>query len=210
MKANGMTLSLATPDTHFSDSAPDAIAEVARVTAIAEKVLNAARSAIATKQDAAGNLNLIQADAHGLSWLATYVASLQQLERWAKGLESEGRLTRIEHLLLLAGAGEYAAQISGGIPMSQGETVRLTKLGVPMPLQTEFATEAEALVAEGTSDGLREELGKLIRETKGTTTFGDSGLDDVHSAMQDEMRRFCEAEVLPHAQRRWPNSACSA
>lgn len=194
-----MTLSLATPTPQLGESAEDAISEVGRVTAIAEKLLNAAKSAISAKQDAVGNLNLIQSDAHGLSWLATYVASMQQLERWAKGLHSEGRLTRIEHLILLAGAGEYAAQISGGIAMSQGEIVRLTKLGIPSNLQSEFETEAETLVAEGTSDDLHGELAKLIRETKGATTFGDSGLDDVHAAMQDEMRRFCEADVLPDA-----------
>jgi (2S)-methylsuccinyl-CoA dehydrogenase len=41
---------------------------------------------------------------------------------------------------------------------------------------------------------------ELIRDAQGTATFGDSGLDETLEAMREEMRRFAEAEVIPHAQ----------
>jgi (2S)-methylsuccinyl-CoA dehydrogenase len=39
----------------------------------------------------------------------------------------------------------------------------------------------------------------MIEEQPAVTTFGDTGLDETLSEMRDQMRRFAEAEVLPHA-----------
>ena len=41
-----------------------------------------------------------------------------------------GQLGEIEDLLVRIGLGEYLAQIFGGIPMSQGEIMRPTDLGL--------------------------------------------------------------------------------
>jgi (2S)-methylsuccinyl-CoA dehydrogenase len=38
-----------------------------------------------------------------------------------------------------------------------------------------------------------------MREQDGAATVGDAGLDETLEAIRTEMRRFCEAEVLPHA-----------
>ena len=63
-----------------------------------------------------------------------------------------GKLSETEDLLVRIGLGEYLAQIFGGIPMSQGEVVRLIDLGVtpaqvaarmmprPAPLRTRTPT----------------------------------------------------------------------
>src|SRR6478672_2702257 len=67
---------------------------------------------------------------HGLAWLATYVEAVRQLASYAVRLTGEGTLGELEELLIRIGLGEYLAQIFGGIPMSQGEVVRLTDLGV--------------------------------------------------------------------------------
>ncbi|MEZ5874755.1 MAG: hypothetical protein R3D30_07945 [Hyphomicrobiales bacterium] len=42
-----------------------------------------------------------------------------------------GRFGEMEALLARIGAGEYLAQLAGGVVMSQGEVVRLHELGVP-------------------------------------------------------------------------------
>ena len=42
----------------------------------------------------------------------------------------ERRFGETEELLILIGLGEYLAQIFGGIPMSQGEIVRLADFGL--------------------------------------------------------------------------------
>src|SRR6188474_3834204 len=89
----------------------------------AERLLHLAKSSVRKSVDAAGGLDAAQAAAHGLAWLATYVEALRQMLGWAKRLEAEQRLTEFERLLLTGAFGEYLAQIAGGIPMSQGETV---------------------------------------------------------------------------------------
>ena len=55
---------------------------------------------------------------HGLAWLATYVEALRQLESYADRLTAAGNFGETEELLVRIGAGEYLAQITGGIPMS--------------------------------------------------------------------------------------------
>jgi len=67
---------------------------------------------------------------HGLAWLATYVEALRQLAAYAQHMTEMGSFGETEELLVRIGAGEYLAQITGGIPMSQGEIVRLSDLGL--------------------------------------------------------------------------------
>src|ERR1043166_258687 len=69
-----------------------------------------------------------QRAAHRLPWLATYAESLRQLAAYAERMQAS--LGEIEELLILIGTGEYLAQIAGGIPMSQGEIVRPSDLGL--------------------------------------------------------------------------------
>ena len=74
-------------------------------------------------------LQLEQARAHGVAWSATYVAALQQMLAWAQRLQAAGRFGELESLLLQAAYGEYLAQLSGGLPMSQGEFFRADGAG---------------------------------------------------------------------------------
>src|SRR5262245_61835668 len=67
---------------------------------------------------------------HGLAWLATYVEAIRQIAAHAERLHSGGRLGEREQLMVTIGLGEYLAQIVGGIPMSQGEIVRQSDLGL--------------------------------------------------------------------------------
>ena len=45
-------------------------------------------------------------------------------------MKAEGRYGETEDLLTRIGVGEYLAQIFGGIPMSQGEFIRLGDFGL--------------------------------------------------------------------------------
>ena len=67
--------------------------------------------------------------AHGLSWLVTYVETLRQVSEWAARLEAEGKFGEAEALLSQILFSEYCAQVVGGIPMNQGETIRPHELG---------------------------------------------------------------------------------
>jgi (2S)-methylsuccinyl-CoA dehydrogenase len=137
--------------------------------------------------------------AHGLAWIATYVEALRQLANYAKRLDGEGRFGEIERLLSEIGAAEYLSQLAGGVAMSQGETARLHELGVGESDQASFLTPSvRALIAAATPEA-RARAVALIKNSLGAATYGDPGLDDTLQAIRDEMRRFSEAEVVPHA-----------
>ena len=140
-----------------------------------------------------------QTTLHGLAWLATYVLALRQSLAWIDRLETDGRCSDIERMLATAAFGEYAAQLAGGIPMSQGETVRLTAFGITRGDIRQFEDMAAAVIEIGTSEALRKQLATHIAEQPGATTFGDTGLDETLTEMREQMRRFGDAEVLPHA-----------
>ena len=165
----------------------------------AERLLHHVKSAVSAKVGAAGKSNASQASAHGLAWFATYVEALRQMSGWATRLAADGRLGEMEQLLLSAAFGEYLAQMAGGIPMSQGETVRATALGVPLSEVRRFEDAVSPLVEDGCAEATKRRLAELIAAQPAVTTFGDTGLDETLSEMRVQMRRFAEAEVLPYA-----------
>ena len=90
--------------------------------------------------------------AHGLSWLATYVMALREMKAYGERLQAEDRYGAVEDYALRIGAGEYAAQVFGGIPMSQGEIVRLSDLGLTAAKVAARVTPTfEAAVTSGNS-----------------------------------------------------------
>lgn len=136
-----------------------------------------------------------QDNAHALSWLATYSQALQQMHNWADRLNADGKLGEMEQLILQIAFGEYLAQISGGIPMSQGEIARLQDLGQTMPDSAEIKT----LIAGGNSPAARTQLVKLMQDNAGHATFGTTGLDDELEMIRDQFRRFADEHVAPKA-----------
>ncbi len=142
-----------------------------------------------------------QRAAHGLAWLATYVEAVRQLAAYAKRLQASGGLGEVEELLIRIGLGEYLAQIVGGIPMSQGEIVRPSDLGLTAAAVAARVTPVvEALIETGNTTQHRQRLVELIR-IRQDTTVGATGLDDTLEAIRDEMRKFSDSEVMANAQR---------
>jgi (2S)-methylsuccinyl-CoA dehydrogenase len=137
---------------------------------------------------------------HGLAWLATYGLAIRELAAYATRLERDGRFGDIERAAVAVGAGEYLAQVFGGIPMSQLEIVRLDALGLdPATIDAARTPAVRELIATGNSTANRAALVQGLRRTEGAATFGDCGLDPTLVAMRDQMRRFAQAEVVPHA-----------
>jgi (2S)-methylsuccinyl-CoA dehydrogenase len=135
---------------------------------------------------------------HGLAWLATYAQAVRQLAAYAERMRSAGRFGAIEDLVVRIGIGEYLAQIVGGIPMSQGEMVRPADLGLSLDqVAARISPAVERLIA-GNDAHNRARLIELMREHQGVTA-GDPGLDDTLDAIREEMRKFAESEVEPHA-----------
>src|SRR5204863_6949055 len=105
----------------------------------------------------------------------------------------------LEELIVRLGFGEYLAQMLGGIPMSQGEIVRPGDLGLALEQVDARVTPAvEDLIATGNTAENRARLVALMREHHGATV-GDCGLDETLEAIREEMRKFAESEVVPHA-----------
>jgi len=71
--------------------------------------------------------------AHGLAWIATYAEALNQFASYARRMSDEGRFGEMEALLAQIGAAEYAAQLAGGVPMSQGEMSGTSSPARPLP-----------------------------------------------------------------------------
>jgi (2S)-methylsuccinyl-CoA dehydrogenase len=139
--------------------------------------------------------------AHGLAWLATSAEAVAELGGYAERLQAEGRFGETESLLVRIGAGEYLDQLFSGIPMSQGEMVRLTgSLGLSAKEVAQYRTEAvETLIAEGNTPENRAALVARMRDGSGSATVGASGLDEDMEAIRSEMRRFGKAEVVDQA-----------
>jgi (2S)-methylsuccinyl-CoA dehydrogenase len=138
---------------------------------------------------------------HGLAWLAAYVEAIRQFAAYAEGLHAAAALEEIDSLTVRIGLGEYLAQIFGGIPMSQGEILRLSDLGFsPAEVSARMTPLVEALVASGNTAQRRERLVELIRLLD-DATLGLAGLNDSLESIRDEMRRFTVNEVIPQAQR---------
>lgn len=137
---------------------------------------------------------------HGLAWLATYVEALRQLDAYAQRLKEQGRYGDLEDKIVQLGFAEYVAQIFGGIPMNQGEFVRLQDLGITADEAAAHRTaDMDALIDSGNTTSLRAGLTELIRHQAGQSTFGDCGLEETYEQIRDEMRKFAEDNVTPHA-----------
>jgi (2S)-methylsuccinyl-CoA dehydrogenase len=134
-----------------------------------------------------------QIAAHGLAWMATYVAALRQLRGWAMRLDEAGGFGETQWLILAVGFGEYLAQLAGGIAMGQGEIARPHDLGLSDDDLTPL--RGSPLVA-----GLgvaRAGLGAILAE--GMPSGGDSLGDETLELIRDQVRRFAERAVAPFA-----------
>src|SRR5262245_7697885 len=127
---------------------------------------------------------------HGLAWFATYVEAVRQLAGYAARLADDHALGEVEDLIIRIGLGEYLAQVVGGIPMSQGEVVRLSDLGLPPAhVAARVGPVAESLIVDGNSAERRARLIELMRTGHGATV-GLCGLEETLESIREEMRKF--------------------
>ena len=181
----------------------DPTATCAAALEAAERLMAAARRSVGAEVLRDGRIDAARLDerqfaAHGFAWLATYVAALRQMLAWARGLEAAGRLGELEALMVQAAFGEYLAQISGGIAMSQVEIVRPADLGLDDAALGAFRTpEVAALMARGNSAEVRRRIAELIADGR----FGETGLgDETLEMVRDQFHRFADQRIAPDAQ----------
>jgi (2S)-methylsuccinyl-CoA dehydrogenase len=188
-----------------SAAEPTVIAALGDAVAAVEALFVDARRAVADRVTIEGRpvarvLDREQRASHGLAWLATYVEAIRQLSAYAQRLSDSGAFGETEDLLVRIGAGEFLAQIFGGIPMSQGEIVRLSDLGLSPAAAAAHATPAiDHLIATGNTAPRRARLVELIRQHH-DATVGACGLEDTLDSIREEMRKFADDRVVPYAQ----------
>ncbi|MFQ5774097.1 MAG: acyl-CoA dehydrogenase family protein [Kiloniellaceae bacterium] len=178
---------------------PDLLNVCREALAVAEALREAARGAVAGLVAPGGKVDpeLLEREqfaAHGYAWLATYVAALEQVLRWAERLGSQGRLRELERLILQSAYGEYLQQMVGGIALSQVEIVRPVDMGLDEAALARFRAPAvQALVARGNTGAVRQRLAELIAEGLDSGDFGDPGLNDETLEMvRDQFRKVAE------------------
>jgi (2S)-methylsuccinyl-CoA dehydrogenase len=164
----------------------------------AETVLRAAIAAMRTRLDGGAERRSAQRALHGLAWLATYVTAIRVLADYAERLQAAGGLHEADELTIAIGVEEYLAQIAGGIPMSQGEIVRPRDLGLSPSMVVQQVEGPLAALAAG-ADQRRSRLVTLMAESL-DAAIGGRDLDETLAAIRQEMRRFGDREIAPHAQ----------
>ena len=141
-----------------------------------------------------------QTAAHGLAWLATYAQSLHQMQGWAERLDADGKFGEVEQLIHQIAFGEYLWQIYGGIPMSQGEILRLQDIGLTQDdMRALMAPAVMTLTQGGNTQAARLRLVELMQEQSANITVGASGLDEELEMIREQFRRFSLDRVEPHA-----------
>ncbi|MFN0043330.1 MAG: acyl-CoA dehydrogenase family protein [Alphaproteobacteria bacterium] len=166
----------------------------------AERYRDAARARVLARVTVQGRIDSARLDdhqfpAHGFAWIATYVAALAEMLAWSGRLAEAGKFGEREQLILQMVFGEYLAQLSGGVPLSQVEILRPADLDLDAA-EWFGAPEVARLVQRGNSNAARMALAALIAEGHA----GEDGLaDETLTMVRDQFRRFADAEILPHA-----------
>ncbi|MGH1452393.1 MAG: acyl-CoA dehydrogenase family protein [Paracoccaceae bacterium] len=183
----------------------DLLTVTAAAVAPAEAVLAKAQTAVRAMVEVEGRVSARavekeQTATHGLAWLATYIESLRQMQKWAEKLNADGKFGEIEQLIHQIAFGEYLHQIAGGIQMSQNEIVRLQDLGLGWDALSGFqCDEVQTLMARGNSQSARMRLAELMVQQQANGMFGASGLDEELEMIRDQFRRYASEKVEPFA-----------
>ncbi len=159
----------------------------------AERYANAVKAAVRPLVTRDGKLDRVAVDReqhllHGLAWIATYAETLREVRDWALALERAGKFGETEQLLTKLLAAEYAAQLAGGVPMTQVEIVRPADFGVEAPPVPLHVTQAD-----------KTRLAALLHEAQGRTTFENTNLDADLYLIRDQFRQFADDRIVPFA-----------
>lgn len=169
------------------------IPQLETVATAAGAYADAAKAAVRPLVSSAGKLDRVALDreqhiVHGLAWVATYAETLREVSDWARALSEAGKFGETEQLLSKLLAAEYAAQLAGGVPMTQVEIIRPADFGIAPPPVTLTITQAE-----------KTRLAALLHESQGRATFENTNLDADFEMIRDQFRSFADDRIVPFA-----------
>ena len=184
---------------------PNLLTLTAQAVTAAEEVCSIAKDKLLNLVSAKGKvINALvddhQTAAHGFAWVATYVESLRQMQRWADALAASQQFSEVEQLIHQIAFGEYLCQLYGGIPMNQGEIIRLQDIGLTQKDLAPLRSPAPNLLAEsGNTQVARVRLVVLMQEREADTILGVSGLDEELEMIREQFRRYAVEKIEPVA-----------
>ena len=158
----------------------------------------AATQAAAARVAPNGKLNAQrQRELHGLAWIATTAEAVLGTLRWGQRLQAAGSFGEAERLVLGIGVGEYLAQLTGGLPMSQNEIFRPEELGLLDAVRQLRADVSAAWFLEhGNTVAARAALMRLVH---GGVALNESLAEEELNMVRDQFRRFAQERVAPQA-----------
>jgi (2S)-methylsuccinyl-CoA dehydrogenase len=122
---------------------------------------------------------------------------MREVARWASHLDSEGTFGRTEALLAQLLFAEYGAQLSGGIPMNQGEVVRPADLCDDRSL---FDSPAlRTLIRQGGTQAVKNSIARQLVEARHHATLEHCGLDETFAMVRDQFFALGQEVVAPYA-----------
>jgi len=137
---------------------------------------------------------------HGFAWYATYAEMMREVAEWARRLDDQGDFRTVDALLAQLLFAEYGAQLAGGIPMNQGETIRPSHLGAdPEALALLDAPALRRLVEAGGTQAAKFAIAAALADAQGRATLENCGLDPMFDVIRDQFHAFTEKKVVPHA-----------
>lgn len=145
------------------------------------------------------NLERQQHILHGFAWFATYAELLREVAGWAGQLNETGEFSSADALLAQLLFAEYLAQLSGGIPMNQGETIRPADLGATAADMAQLQTCATRKLADAGSQAVKTAIAQALIDARGQATLENTGLDSTLNMIREQFHAFARERVLPHA-----------
>lgn len=132
---------------------------------------------------------------HGYAWAATLAAAVHALVDWAVQLQNNGKLDRLEQMILAAGCVEYLDQIVHGIALSQDEVFRPRHVNLIAEASGVFDRHSELCTLD-----IRMLGQAIVREVTSRDSIGHRGLDDTLSMIVEQFRSFSDEKIAPNAQ----------
>jgi (2S)-methylsuccinyl-CoA dehydrogenase len=134
---------------------------------------------------------------HGFGWFASYAELMREVAGWAAKLEADGAFTEVEALLAQLLFAEYGAQLRGGIPMSQVETIRPGDLNDDCSALADPALDT--LIRQGGTQAVKTAIAQHLADTHGRAILENPGLDETYDMIRDQFFAFARDKVAPHA-----------
>ena len=138
--------------------------------------------------------------AHGYAWLVTYVETLRETANWASRLEAEGKFGEIDALLAQILFSKYLADIVGGVPMNQGETIRPHEFDSVAAADALFANSAvRTLIEKGLTPASMSAAAAFLPDSLARATVENTGEDETMTMIREQFRRYADDKIVPHA-----------